>query len=115
MASNIFMKIINREIAADIVYEDEKALAFRDIKPHAPVHILIIPKKPVENIFSVEEGDEALLGHLFIVARKAAEKEGLAERGARIIINSGSDAGQEVPHLHLHLLGGQKMGWKPVG
>lgn len=115
MAANIFLKIIAKDIPADIVYEDDKALAFRDIHPLAPSHILIVPKKPVENIFSAEESDEALLGHLFVVARRVAEKEGLKAKGARIVVNSGPDAGQEVPHLHLHLFGGKKMGWKPLG
>ena len=115
MAETIFMKIIKKEIPADIVYEDELALAFRDINPAAPTHVLVIPKKPIENIFSVQEEDEKLLGHLFLVARKVAEQEGLAKSGVRLIVNSGPDAGQEVPHLHLHFLGGQKMGWKPVG
>ena len=115
MGENIFTKIIRKEIPAQIVYEDDRAMAFRDINPAAPIHILIVPKREIANIFETEESDEALLGHLFVVARKVAEQEGISQSGARIIVNNGADAGQEVAHLHLHLLGGQKMGWKPIG
>lgn len=115
MANNVFQKIIDKELPADIVYEDERSLAFRDVNPLAPTHILIIPKKPIENIFDADEADEALLGHLFIAARKVAEKLGLQDKGVRLIINNGPDAGQEVPHIHIHFMGGKRMGWKPIG
>lgn len=106
----IFSKIVAKEIPADIVYQDERVTAFRDISPQAPTHILIIPNKEIASVNDVTEADEAVLGHLFIVAKKIAEQEGIAERGYRLLINSGSDGGQEVLHLHMHLLGGRKLG-----
>jgi len=112
MASTIFRRIINREIPADIVYEDDRALAFRDIKPQAPVHILIIPKDEIATLDDVAVEHEAIIGHLFTVVRLVAAQVGL-ENGYRIVINCKSDAGQEVPHLHLHLLGGRKLTWPP--
>ncbi len=108
--STIFTKIINREIPADIVYEDEHVLAFRDIDPKAPVHILIIPKQEITGLATLpEEGD-----HQFILnaAKKVAEQEGLTH-GYRLVINQGIDAGQLVEHLHAHLLGGRPLGWPP--
>ena len=107
----IFQKIIDREIPADIVYEDDEALAFRDIQPQAPVHVLIIPKKPIANIAAMESSDAALVGRLFLVARRIAAAEGLED--FRIVTNSGAGAGQSVFHLHLHLLGGRAMSWPP--
>jgi len=108
--STIFSKIIAKEIPADIVYEDELALAFRDIAPQAPVHILIIPKKEIPTANDVVEADEALLGRLFTVAAKIARDEGIAENGYRLIVNCNEHGGQEVFHLHVHLLGGRGLG-----
>ncbi|MEQ8280967.1 MAG: histidine triad nucleotide-binding protein [Deltaproteobacteria bacterium] len=108
----IFAKIIDREIPATIVYEDDRALAFRDIHPGAPTHILVIPKKPIDMIEHLEEADEALVGHLVFVAKKIAEDEGLTD-GYRLVFNNGADAGQSVFHIHLHLLGGRQLAWPP--
>lgn len=106
----IFKKIIDREISADIVYEDDHVLAFRDQNPQAPVHILIIPKQEIAGVaFLPDEGDHMLLLN---AARKIAEAEGL-DSGYRLVINQGEDAGQTVEHLHVHLLGGRKLGWPP--
>ena len=109
----IFTKIIEREIPADIVYEDELALAFRDINPQAPTHILVIPKRPIARITDVEPDDEALLGHLITVCREIAEAEGVAESGFRLVVNNGRDGGQEVEHIHVHLLAGRRLSWPP--
>ncbi len=109
----IFDKIINREIAADIVYEDDRALAFRDIAPQAPTHVLVIPKKPVVNVASAADEDAELLGHLLMVVRNVARQEGLDEGGYRIVANNGVDGGQSVDHLHFHILGGRKLTWPP--
>ena len=109
--STIFSKIIAREIPADIVYEDDQALAFRDINPVAPTHVLVIPKQEIVNIGSATEDDESLLGHLFTVARRVAEQEGLSD--FRVITNSGAGAGQSVFHLHLHVIGGRDLSWPP--
>lgn len=106
----IFSKIIAREIPAEIVYQDDRATAFKDIHPLAPVHILIVPNKEIPTAADVTEDDEALLGHLFVVARKVAEQLGIAESGYRLIVNCKGDAGQEVFHLHMHLLGGRRLG-----
>ena len=113
MSQTLFEKIIAREIPADVVYEDDRVLAFRDIQPQAPVHILIIPKKPIPRIAAVAEADKDLLGHLLLQARSIAEKLGLSETGYRLVINNGSDGGESVPHLHCHLLGGRALGWPP--
>ncbi len=109
----LFCKIIDGQINADIVYEDERAVAFRDINPQAPTHVLVIPRSHIATINDLEESDEADLGHLFVVAKKVAEQEGLAERGYRTVINCNADAGQSVFHIHAHLLGGKPMGWPP--
>jgi histidine triad (HIT) family protein len=106
----IFSKIITKEIPADILYQDDRVTAFRDISPQAPTHILIIPNKEIPTMNDVTEADEAVLGHLFIVAKQLAEQEGIAEDGYRLMINCGSHGGQEVFHLHMHLLGGRKLG-----
>lgn len=106
----IFSKIINGEIPADIVYRDDQVTAFRDINPQAPLHVLIVPNKIIPTLNDAAPEDEALLGHLLTVAAKIAREEGIAEDGYRIITNCGKNAGQEVLHLHLHLLGGKKMG-----
>lgn len=108
----IFAKIIDRELPADILYEDELCLAFRDIAPQAPTHILIITKKPIPSTDGIGEEDEALVGHLFVVAKKLAAQFGLTN-GYRIVTNCGPDSGQAVPHLHFHLLGGRRLGWPP--
>ena len=110
--STIFQKIIDRQIPADIVYEDELCLAFRDINPQAPVHILLIPKKPIPMLSAVEAEDQALLGHLLITAPKIAKEQGL-DNGFRLVVNTGAEGGQTVFHLHLHILGGRAMQWPP--
>ena len=112
MSETIFSKIIKREIPADIVYEDDLAIAFKDITPQAPVHIIIIPKKPISQLAAAESEDEALLGHLLLTAKGVAQQVGLTN-GYRLVINNGSDGGQTVYHLHLHILGGREMGWPP--
>ena len=109
----IFSKIIRREIPADIVYEDEQALAFRDVNPQAPTHILVIPKEPLASVADAREQDAALLGHLMIVARKVACDEGIIEDGFRLVVNTGKDGGQTIPHLHIHILGGRPLSWPP--
>jgi histidine triad (HIT) family protein len=106
----IFNKIIRREIPADIVFQDERVTAFRDINPQAPVHILIIPNKLIPTVNDVTPEDEAVLGHLFVVAKQVAEQEGIAANGYRLLVNCGKHGHQEVFHLHLHLLGGRPMG-----
>jgi histidine triad (HIT) family protein len=112
MSETIFSKIIRKEIPADIVYEDALALAFRDLHPQAPVHILIIPKKPIESIATATTEDENLLGHLLLTVKRVATQEGL-ENGYRVVINTGEDGGQTVFHMHLHLLGKRMMAWPP--
>jgi len=113
MADNIFAKIIRKEIPAKIVYEDDRALAFRDTNPEAPIHILIVPKKDITRISEAVAADEPLLGHLLTVATEVARKEGIDGSGYRIVINKGAHAGETVPHLHVHLLGGRAMSWPP--
>lgn len=108
----LFQKIEAREIPADMVFEDELCFAFRDIDPQAPTHILIVPRKPVATLNDLTPADEQLVGHLFIVARTLAAREGL-DGGYRTVFNCGDDGGQAVYHLHLHLLGGRKMTWPP--
>ncbi|MGB0894833.1 MAG: purine nucleoside phosphoramidase [Parashewanella sp.] len=106
----IFSKIIRREIPADVVYQDELVTAFRDIDPKAPTHILIIPNKLIPTINDVTENDEAQLGRMMTVAAKLAKQEGIAEDGYRLIMNCNKDGGQEVFHIHMHLVGGRKLG-----
>lgn len=108
----IFSKIIRREIPANIVYEDDLALAFTDVNPQAPVHILVIPKKPLAKLADAESQDHALLGHLLLTVKRVAEAAGL-DNGYRVVINNGVDGGQTVYHLHLHILGGRQMAWPP--
>ena len=108
----IFSKIIRREIPADIVYEDDLALAFNDIQPQAPVHILVIPKKPIPQLADAESQGHALMGHLLLTVKRVAEQAGLSN-GYRVVINNGDDGGQTVPHLHLHILGKRQMKWPP--
>ena len=115
MAENsdtIFSKIIRREIPADIVYEDELCLAFKDVHPKAPVHVLLIPKKPIATLSDAESQDHALMGHLLLTVKRVAEQLGLTN-GYRTVINTGDDGGQTVYHLHLHILGGRSMTWPP--
>jgi len=107
----LFSKIANREIPADIVFQDDRVTAFRDINPQTPTHILIIPNKIIPTVNDVSHEDEATLGHLFIVARQLAEREGIAEDGYRLLVNCGRHANQEVFHLHMHLFGGRPLGW----
>jgi histidine triad (HIT) family protein len=112
MQDNLFQKIIDRKIPATIVYEDDRCLAFRDINPQAPVHVLIIPRKVIPTHADIESEDRELLGHLHLVASQLAEQLGISD-GYRIIINCKERAGQTVPHLHLHLLGGRDFHWPP--
>lgn len=108
----IFGKIIRREVPAEIVYEDDLCLAFKDIHPQAPVHILVIPKKAIAQLADAESQDHALMGHLLLTAKRVATQVGLTN-GYRIVINNGPDGGQTVYHLHLHILGGRPMQWPP--
>jgi histidine triad (HIT) family protein len=112
MTKTLFQKIIDREIPAELIYEDEQCIAINDINPQAPVHILIIPKKVIPRIGEVEEKDKLLVGHLLVVARNLAKENKLSE-GFRIIINNGPDGGESVPHLHVHVLGGRRLSWPP--
>ncbi|MGG6296423.1 histidine triad nucleotide-binding protein [Leptolyngbya sp. AN02str] len=108
----IFGKIIRREIPADIIYEDELAIAFRDVNPQAPVHVLVIPKQPIPKLADAVPEDHRVLGHLLMTAKRVADQEGLSN-GYRVVINTGEDGGQTVYHLHLHILGGRAMAWPP--
>jgi histidine triad (HIT) family protein len=112
LQDNIFLKIIERKIPATIVYEDDQCLAFRDIHPQAPVHVLIIPRKVIATHADIKTEDRELLGHLHLAAARLAEQLGISD-GYRIVINCKEPAGQTVPHLHLHLLGGRNMHWPP--
>lgn len=113
MAETIFDKIINKEIPAEIVYEDDIALAFKDINPQAPIHLLIIPKKSIATINDIEEQDRETVGHLYFVAAKIAAQLGVADNGYRVVMNCNADGGQTVYHIHLHFLAGKAMGWPP--
>jgi histidine triad (HIT) family protein len=112
MTDNIFLKIIERKIPAKIAYEDDRCLAFHDINPQAPIHVLIIPRKVIATHADVTDADKELLGHLHIVAAKLAEQLGIAD-GYRLVVNCNERAGQTVPHLHVHLLGGRDLHWPP--
>jgi histidine triad (HIT) family protein len=109
----IFEKIISREIPAKIVFEDEEAIAFHDVNPQAPVHVLIVPKRVIPRLAEASASDQALLGHLLLAAAKVARDLGMSDSGYRVVINSGPDAGETVPHLHVHLLGKRSLGWPP--
>jgi histidine triad (HIT) family protein len=109
----LFCKIVDRKISAKLVYSDGMAIAFEDINPQAPTHILIVPKKHIPDIQSMQEGDRGLIGHLFFIARNLAEMRGLEKSGYRLVINNGRDAGQAVFHVHLHLLSGRAFAWPP--
>ena len=110
--ATIFTKIINKEIPADIVYEDDQSLAFRDISPQAPTHVLVIPKKEIASLNDLQPEDTALMGHLFEVVCRVADQLGL-EAGYRTVINCGKDGGQTVDHIHIHLLAGRSLTWPP--
>jgi histidine triad (HIT) family protein len=111
-AKTIFQRIAEREIPADIVFEDDLCLAIRDINPQAPVHVLVVPKRPIPGMSTVQAGDEPLLGHLMVVVARLAEQLGLTN-GYRTVVNSGRDGGQTVDHLHIHLLAGRPLKWPP--
>jgi len=113
MSKTLFEKIVTREIPADIVYEDDLVVAFRDIKPAAPVHVLIVPKKPIPRLAEAQPEDHQVLGHLLLKAAELAAKLGLVKGGYRVVINNGPDAGESVPHLHCHILGGRHLAWPP--
>jgi histidine triad (HIT) family protein len=109
MADNIFLKIIRKEIPKEFRYEDDDIMAFDDIHPMAPVHVLIIPKKPIESIATMADGDERIVGKMFLVARDIARDLNISEKGYKLLIRVGKEGGQEVSHLHLHLLGGARL------
>ncbi|HLQ12297.1 MAG TPA: histidine triad nucleotide-binding protein [Steroidobacteraceae bacterium] len=108
--ATVFERIIAGELPAQIVHRDEQVTAFRDLHPRAPVHILIVPNKPIPTVNDIADADEALIGHLYTVARELARREGIAEDGYRLIVNCNAHGGQEVYHLHVHLLGGRPLG-----
>jgi histidine triad (HIT) family protein len=109
----LFEQIINREVPAQIIYEDDQCLAFRDINPQAPTHVLVIPKKAIPRLEEATDSDEPLLGHLLLTAAEVAKREGIAQNGYRLIVNQGWHAGESVPHLHVHVLGGRQLKWPP--
>jgi histidine triad (HIT) family protein len=109
----LFEKIVARQVPAKIAYEDDLVLAFHDVNPQAPVHVLIVPKKPLPRVAAAEAGDQALLGHLLLKAAHVAGLLGLTDSGYRLVINNGRDGGESVPHLHCHILGGRPMKWPP--
>jgi histidine triad (HIT) family protein len=112
MSKTLFQKIADKEIPAKLIHEDELCVAFHDIAPQAPVHVLIVPRKAMARIAEAGAEDQALLGHLLLVAQKVAKQLTLA-KGFRLVINNGPDGGESVPHLHVHLLGGRALGWPP--
>jgi histidine triad (HIT) family protein len=113
VSEDLFLKIIDREIPADIVYETDDVLAFRDINPQAPLHVLVIPKQHIRTINDLEDSQEKLVGQLFTAAKEIARREGVAEEGYRVVMNCNAGAGQTVFHIHLHLLAGRPLGWPP--
>jgi histidine triad (HIT) family protein len=113
MSDCLFCGIIDGRVKASIVYRDDAVVAFNDIRPRAPVHILIIPRKHIVSVLDIEPNDNALIGQIFQVAARLAREHGVAESGFRVVVNAGPDAGQSVFHLHYHLLGGRQMGWPP--
>ena len=113
MSQTLFEKIIARQIPARIAYEDDLVLALHDINPQAPVHVLVIPKKPIPRVAEAKPEDQAVLGHLLLQAAAVAARLGLEAGGYRLVINNGRDGGESVPHLHCHLLGGRPLGWPP--
>ena len=110
----LFCKIVNKEIPSEVVYEDEEIIAFKDIHPAAPIHILVIPKKHISSVIDLKQEDELLIGRIYSVINKIAKEQGFSENGFRVIVNCGKDGGQEVGHLHFHLLAGKKLGAKIV-
>lgn len=113
MEKTLFQKIADREIPGDIVYEDDKVVAFKDISPQAPTHVLIVPRKPIPRVAEATPEDHQLLGHLLLKAAEVARSLGLDKSGYRLVFNNGPDGGEAVPHLHCHILGGRKMKWPP--
>lgn len=112
MSKTIFKRILDGEIPADVVYEDDQCLAFRDVAPQAPTHVLVIPKKEIASLPDLDDGDAALVGHIYLVIRNLARELGL-DGGYRVVVNCGRDGGQSVDHLHFHLLGGRSLKWPP--
>ncbi len=113
MTETIFSKIIRKEIPAKIVFEDELCLAFHDVSPQSPVHVLVIPKKPIVSLEHIEPEDQPLLGHLWMVIQRVARQLEISETGYRVVVNCGKDGGQSVDHLHFHILGGRSLAWPP--
>ncbi|MCQ2956170.1 MAG: histidine triad nucleotide-binding protein [Opitutales bacterium] len=113
MEKTIFQKIIDREIPASIVYEDDQCIAFEDIDPQAPIHCLVVPKILIVRLREAKDEHQALLGHLLLIAKKVAKMKGVDQSGYRVVINSGKDSGESVPHLHVHVLGGRSLQWPP--
>lgn len=113
MGKTLFEKIADGEINAQVVFKDDKVVAFKDIKPGAPVHVLIVPRKVIPRIAEAKPEDHAVLGHLLLKAAEVAKQLGLDQNGFRLVINNGPDAGESVPHLHMHILGGRAMSWPP--
>ena len=112
-AGCLFCRIARRELPAKILFEDERVLAFEDMRPQAPVHVLVIPKAHFASLNDAPEGSEALLGELLLAARRAARDKGIAETGYRVVLNTGRDSGQEILHIHFHVLGGRRLHWPP--
>lgn len=113
MADTIFGKIIRKEIPARIVYEDDQCMAFHDVAPQSPVHVLVIPKKPIESLEQLQADDAHLLGHLWLIIQRVARDLNLSQEGYRVVVNCGRDGGQSVDHLHFHILGGRQLKWPP--
>ena len=113
MEKTIFQKICDKDIPADIVYEDDQVLAFHDANPQAPTHVLMIPRKAISRVNDAQDEDKLLLGHLLLKAAEVAQDLGLGENGYRLVINNGQDGGESVPHLHCHILGGRQLQWPP--
>lgn len=113
MEKTLFEKICDKEIPAEVVYEDDQVVAFRDIAPAAPTHVLVIPRKAIPRVNEAQAEDQSLLGHLLLKAAEVARSLGLSERGFRLVINNGKDGGESVPHLHCHILGGRPLQWPP--
>ena len=112
-AGCLFCRIARRELPAKILFEDERVLAFEDMRPQAPVHVLVIPKAHFASLNDAPEGSDALLGELLLAARRAARDKGIAETGYRVVLNTGRDSGQEILHIHFHVLGGRRLHWPP--